>query len=426
MTGYIAWRILLHEKGRNALAVCGIFVAVLMIFLQLGFYFSVPKGGMRIYDRLRFDLLMTSSAYDFQGRSYDFPRARLYLAMSLPEVESARPFYQSAASWLNPEGRLRRDVFVMGFAPQDDLFNVDEIEHQADVMGRPNTVLVDRATLPMFGPQTPGRLVEIGERAFEIGGQYTLGTGFIGLGVVVTSDVNFKRMFPTHSLAAVNLGLIKLKPGSNPDQVALRLRELLPADTRVFTRVSEFALPSTGEVLVGGSITTDGTLGSLTCNDTICNIVDWNLVASAVNLQGVATSFFQLTPGNSHISVGDFVAVTATPNALILGTDLHPPITQNGDLFIDTVGVLPGSSIDFAVVKGATQFFLEFTVCTGAVCLSGDDFSTATTGSAVVFADGKVAPVASVPGPIVGAGLPGLILASGSLLGWWRRRRKTA
>jgi hypothetical protein len=32
----------------------------------------------------------------------------------------------------------------------------------------------------------------------------------------------------------------------------------------------------------------------------------------------------------------------------------------------------------------------------------------------------------SVPGPIAGAGFPGLLFGGGGLLAWWRRRRKKA
>ena len=226
----------MFDKGRNALATGGIFIAIVMIFLQLGFYYSVPMAGMLVYDHLRFDILLTSSDYVFQEQSYDFPRQRLKQALSIAGVATASPFYQGETQWLNPEMGVRRNVYVMGYKLADDSFRVGDVERQRPVLQRRDTVLVDTQTLPIYGPLEPGRSVEIGDRTVEIGGRYVLGTGFLGLGAVVTSDLNFIRIFPDQSLDDVNLGLLTLKPGSDPDKVAADLRALLPADTQVFTR----------------------------------------------------------------------------------------------------------------------------------------------------------------------------------------------
>ena len=103
------------------------------------------------------------------------------------------------------------------------------------MLARADTILVDSATRPMFGPLTTGRVVEIGDRKVTIGGQYVLGTGFMGLGVALTSTPNFARLFAPRGLKIVNLGAIQLKSGVDPDRAAGDLRKLIGPDARIFT-----------------------------------------------------------------------------------------------------------------------------------------------------------------------------------------------
>lgn len=240
----LAWRILTYDKGRAALAVAGVFMAIVLVFVQLGFFIAVPRGGMLLYDRTRFDLLIASTGYEYQAQPGQFSRTQLDRARAAPGVAQAAALYFGSAKWRSGEGGKSPDVFVIGFDPQAHVFAVDDINRQRAVLDHADTFLVDTATRPMFGPLTTGRVVRIDDLLMQIGGHYVLGTGFMGLGVILVSGPNFARLFPYRSLEQVNLGLIQLKPGVDPDRAADVLRKDLGGDIQVFTR-SELATHET-------------------------------------------------------------------------------------------------------------------------------------------------------------------------------------
>ncbi|MGF1569072.1 MAG: ABC transporter permease DevC [Nodosilinea sp.] len=234
----LAWYNLLHDRSRLLVATAGVTFAVLLMFMNLGFLGALVSTTINFYDQFNGDLFLVSPQSLEISSTKAFPRERLYQAAGIEGVKRVMPLYTEYALWKNPETQVSRAMFVYGFNPSDPIFLMPELNTPEGIraLQQPNTTFIDRLSRPEFGPQTVGLETEADRRQITIVGQYDLGGGFAADGTLIMSDQNFRRYFDPRPLNQVNLGLIVLEPGADPQKVKASLREQLPADVDIYTK----------------------------------------------------------------------------------------------------------------------------------------------------------------------------------------------
>ena len=62
----------------------------------------------------------------------------------MPEVQRVAAVYEGKVRWVNDAAGQVRDIFVIGFNPSEDIFDLPEVEAQLQTLSRTDTILVDR------------------------------------------------------------------------------------------------------------------------------------------------------------------------------------------------------------------------------------------------------------------------------------------
>ena len=238
----LSWLLLTRQPVRLLVALAGISFAGILMFMQLGFrdgLFDASVTAHRLFDA---DVVLISPRSASSVSMEAFPRRRLVQTLADPAVDGVTPVHWGLMLWRNPETRRNRSILALGFNPDDPFFVDPSLAEKTDALKQKGRILFDQLSRPEFGPiadwYRDGRVVEteIAGNRVRVAGLVSLGTSFGADGNLLTSTETFLDLMPQKPPGAIEVGLVRLKPGTDPDQVVARLRDRLPNDVSVLTK----------------------------------------------------------------------------------------------------------------------------------------------------------------------------------------------
>ncbi|WP_088894785.1 ABC transporter permease DevC [Leptolyngbya ohadii] len=238
----LGWLQLKKSKSRLLVAVAGIGFADLLMFAQLGIQSALFDSNTALNRGMDADIILRSTQYRDLSLADTLPRRRLYQIQDLPGVQSAEPLYVSRVVWRNPQTRRRTQLTLVGQSVERPVLTFNEVNENLHLLKQPDTFLFDRLSRGQYSDVVDqvaaGQSVktEIDRRTVEVAGLFSLGASFATDGTLVTSSENFLRFFPQRSPGQITLGLVKVAPGADPQQVLVQIKAILPPDTIASTK----------------------------------------------------------------------------------------------------------------------------------------------------------------------------------------------
>ncbi|AFY62641.1 ABC transporter permease DevC [Synechococcus sp. PCC 6312] len=237
----LAWLQLQRERIRLLVAVAGIAFAVVLMMMQFGFRDALFKAAVRFHDGINADIVLISPQSTALIAMKTFTRRRLYQAGGFVGVESVSPLYLGFGLWRNPVDKTTRQLLVIGVDPTADSFILPGVRENREKIKLADHALFDVDSRAQFGPvsqllQDNGRVItEVSGRQITVDAAFHMGANFGADGNLLTSDLNFLRLFPRRPVGLIDVGLIKVKPGTAVETLVAQMRAELPNDVLVLT-----------------------------------------------------------------------------------------------------------------------------------------------------------------------------------------------
>ena len=239
---FVAWCQLTYNKVKLAVAAAGVVVAVMLMLVQLGIRQGALDNSVAVARRVTADLVVVSPRTKTIFASAQFPRRLLYRLGSNPDVLAISEMYMGQGRLRNPWNKLEFPVSLYGLDPGAKMMNLPGIERYEEQLHDIDRLLFDGLSRSNYGPirqylsEHDTLDVEVNLRKVRLIDSIEVGISINTDGNVFTTPANFLRLFPDRKPGSVDLGFVRLKPGT--DALAMResLRQYVGKEAKILTR----------------------------------------------------------------------------------------------------------------------------------------------------------------------------------------------
>ena len=231
----IAVSILLHEKKRLTLSILAISFAVLVIFMEQGFFYGLLDSQVRLYEAMNADLVIMDSKQLHINKFTMMRRASLYQTLGFEEVAEVVPVYKFLAKMKNPQTDEIFEIFCLAFPPESEPFKLSIEEQHRESLKSTGTLLFDRAARKNLGRAEIGGNIEINELDYKVGGFCTLGPTFTFDGHFSMSEASrLEHIGGTYS-EQTSFGLLRVKSGTDIQALKSKIIKVVDEDVILLT-----------------------------------------------------------------------------------------------------------------------------------------------------------------------------------------------
>lgn len=242
--------ILTANKRRLFTSLAGICVAVILMFMQLGFQTALFTSVVELANKFDADLVMVHKNKMSLINKQEFSRRFLYKTLAIEGVETANPLYIRRLNWKNLETKKINYIRVIGLNPGTNTLDIPEIHKYQYELSLPNKVLIDtKSKSNYFGVPKIGMPAELARRSIDVVGTFSLGTDFVFAGTIIMSEPNYAKFSPSsidnssdlvekniNILSKVDVGLIKINPDSNLINIKEAISQIIPENIELLTK----------------------------------------------------------------------------------------------------------------------------------------------------------------------------------------------